>query len=411
MNLEKILSLLYEIGLTEQEEEITLITDEPKIPTYLCFPNNIAAPKYNTREVFGQGIDLNRKKAQIKAIAECLERLCLFNPVQNFITAEFKEGESFVDPTLFFCYSDEQVPNKEEVLKEIKRGIYRWMPVINLKDNKKYLIPAQLVFLSSIFDDELQIRKERISTGTAFGMVSTNYALKEGFMECVERDACISSYLKKRSLRKIVDFPSRIQNLVDYLQRYQLEPFIFDAASDLNIPTVLVITLDRTGIGPAINIGSKSSTNYKDAIEYALLESIHCRRQARIMKNFYFPEKFPTESEINCMDSRFYYWYSVDRINDLNFWLESKQFVKYKDLKQKNLTFEQALHMITENHHFNVFVADITLPEIKEKGFEVLKVVIPELHPLYLDENAKALYSIHYGQIKEDKTLKPHPFT
>jgi hypothetical protein len=67
--------------------------------------------------------------------------------------------------------------------------------------------------------------------------------------------------------------------------------------------------------------------------------------------------------------------------------------------------------MITENHHFNVFVADITLPEIKEKGFEVLKVVIPELHPLYLDENAKALYSIHYGQIKEDKTLKPHPFT
>ena len=58
-----------------------------------------------------------------------------------------------------------------------------------------------------------------------------------------------------------------------------------------------------------------------------------------------------------------------------------------------------------------MFVADITLPEIKEKGFEVLKVIIPELHPLYLDERAKALYSVHYGSIKDNPDLKPHPLT
>ena len=61
--------------------------------------------------------------------------------------------------------------------------------------------------------------------------------------------------------------------------------------------------------------------------------------------------------------------------------------------------------------NFNILVTDITLPEIKEQGFESLKVIIPELHPLYLDESAKALYSIHHGEIKDDPTLKPHPVT
>jgi len=50
------------------------------------------------------------------------------------------------------------------------------------------------------------------------------------------------------------------------------------------------------------------------------------------------------------------------------------------------------------------------LPEIREKGFQVLKAVIPDLHPMYLSETAKMLYSNHYGNIK-DKKLKPHPLT
>ena len=60
---------------------------------------------------------------------------------------------------------------------------------------------------------------------------------------------------------------------------------------------------------------------------------------------------------------------------------------------------------------YHLFVADVTLPEIRAEGFEALKVVIPELHPLYLDERAKSLYSAHHGEIQEDGSLKPHPFT
>jgi AICAR transformylase/IMP cyclohydrolase PurH len=60
---------------------------------------------------------------------------------------------------------------------------------------------------------------------------------------------------------------------------------------------------------------------------------------------------------------------------------------------------------------YHLYSADITLPEIADAGFEVKKVIVPELHPLYLDERAKYLYSKHAGELKEDKSLAPHPFT
>jgi len=53
----------------------------------------------------------------------------------------------------------------------------------------------------------------------------------------------------------------------------------------------------------------------------------------------------------------------------------------------------------------------IQIEYIRDSGFQITKVIIPELHPLYLDERAKALYSVHHGLIEEDAGLKPHPFT
>jgi hypothetical protein len=59
---------------------------------------------------------------------------------------------------------------------------------------------------------------------------------------------------------------------------------------------------------------------------------------------------------------------------------------------------------------YHVLVADITLPEIAHAGFEVLKVVIPELHAPYLDERARTRYSVRHGLIARDACLAPHPF-
>ncbi len=409
MEVDKILRLLHEIKLGRLENMV-LITDEPKIPGYLCFPADEVSKKFDTNNVFGQGFDTNRTKAQIKAMAEFLERLCLSNPnKERFVKCNYDNTSKFIDPAAFFCYSEEQVTNRSSILEGLRLGKYDWLVAKNLTTNENCLVPTQLVFLCDGFN-ELSIRKESISTGAAVGLIDSNHALINGFMESIERDACIYSYLTKRECSQIINLPDESQELVNYLKRYRLYTYIFDITSDLNIPTVFVITLDHSGIGAAVNVGSRSSVTYEEAIKYAILESIQCRRTSRVVKEFQFPEKVPDESEITCLDNRFFYWYPLERINNLNFWLKNQDSVDYEELKQGAISFGQALKSV-QSRGYNILVADMTLPELKNGGFEALKVIIPELHPLYLDERAKALYSAHYGSIRNDKNLKPHFFT
>ena len=411
MDLEDNLVRLRQIGLSKNEEEVIVISDEPKIPSYLCFPNEEAEKRFKTKNVFGQGFHTNRTLARIKSVGEFLERLCLENPQKDkLFKYKFELGEEFIDPILFCCYSEEQIPDRQKFLLELKNKVYYWFFVKDILSNKKMFLPAQLIFLSEQFDEEFPIRIERISTGAALGPIETENAFETGFLEVIERDACIYSYLTRRRISRIVDLPSRINELVEYLKRYNLETNIFDVTIDLNIPTVMVITTDRTGIGPAVNIGSKADFNYENAIERAVLESIQCRRTARFMKELDYSKQLPKEDEIVSMDHRFYYWYPIERMSNLSFWLDNFNKVSYNQLIEGNTTFKKVIDTFTKlNYH--IFIANITLPEIKDKGFEVLKVIIPELHPLYLNERAKALYSVHYGNIPNNPILKPHPLT
>lgn len=409
MNLEAVLKSLLRVGLSISEETV-LITDEPKFPSFWALPSKKSQEDNYFTPFFGQALDTNKTLAEVRATAEFLERLCLYNPdKKKFICSGYEPNTNFIDPCLFDCYSEEQVKDRNGLPIALRENTYQWFPAKNIIKNQKIFLPAQLIFLSSDFDTETRIRGESISTGTALGLKSTASAFSTGLLETIERDACISAYLLKKEIKKVVNFPTRIQNLIDYLGRYQLETYIFDITTDLQIPSVLAIVLDRSGIGAAVNIGSKSHYSYKKAVEYAILESIQCRRVARISGNV-DDRNLPTEKEIYSIDQRYDYWSPLQRIQDINSWINTNRTVDYTKLRFSNTKQSEALKNIKEKG-YNIFVADITLPFLKRAGFEVLKVIIPELHPLYLDERAKMLHSVHYGDIPNDSHLKPHFFT
>ncbi len=414
MSIKETLESLSDINLFVEPQEMIVFTDEPKIPGYLTFANETCSAKYNTNDVFGQGYDPNRKLAKIKSMGEFLERLCLYNPQLELLSyGKFKNNGYQIDPNDFYCYSEEQ-ENIDSVKSKISGESYRWLECYDYFKDRNVMIPAHLIFLFG-FENEFSVRNESITTGAALGPVShndieNNITFQKCLLETIERDACISSYLTKRNLPRIVEVPKDIENILEYLKRYELESYVFDATTDLGVPTVLTATIDKSGIGPAVNIGSRSEFNYKDAILYSILESIHSRAHIRIMKDVEFPDKFPNEEEVTSLKNRIYYWYPTQRINDLSFWLNNSSTIEYKKLIKNKKTPKKILDIIKDKD-FNIYVADITLPEIKEGGFQVLKVVIPELHSLYLDERAKSLYSVHFGAIPNDKELKPHPMT
>lgn len=396
-----------DIGLASSPGEVPLLTDEPNFHSYFTVPNEIAEGKYNTENIYGQGFDLDLGVSKIKSVGEMLERLCLSNPQGNFITSCFSRNGEFILPSSFFCYSREQTPDLGEKKEELDKGEYQWMEAKRIPEGSSVYIPAQIVFLSRAFGDEYGLRKEQISTGAAFGKKGEDRALKSGFLESVERDAVMAFYLKKIEGRKMCDFPEEIEELLGYLRRYQLETHLFDVTTDLEIPSIFALTLDYTGVGEAVNVGSSSSLSYREAINKAIMESIQCRRIGRTSKKFLESDSVE-ELEINSLESRLIYWRDLSRIKNVRHLIEEKPMISFQDLPRKRISLNQAV-MNVSSRDFNILVVDITLPEIEREGFEALKVIIPELHPLYLDERAKALYSVHHGEIKDDPTLGPHP--
>ena len=270
------------------------------------------------------------------------------------------------------------------------------------------MLPAQLIYLNSDFNDGLMLRREQITTGAAFNKKNNdNLAFKAGFLEVIERDAYITSYLTKRKIPEIKNFPKIIQNMIEYLDRYKLKCHVFDITTDLNVPTFMTITIDDTGIGPAVDVGTSSGYDYTDTIYHSIKESIQARRVSRFLKETGFYSV--TNDVVKTMQDRYYYWYEVNKIKDLNFWLNNNDKISYDRLPTYSKSLQETKSIFSEKN-YHIYVADITIDELKCVGFEVLKVIIPELHPLYLDERAKSLFSIHGGIISDDITLKPHPF-
>lgn len=404
MESQRLLNKMIGVGLTEEPFKAMEFTDEPKTPCFITIPNENARNKYISEDVGGQGHHPDETCAKIKSVGECLERLCLFNPGTKELDFSIA---SDIDIAIFNCYSEEQLEDKNKWLKKLRQGRYKLWPAKDCFKKKNLNLPAQLFFLN-IGTDEVSIRGERISTGTALGLRGTDEAFKRGFLEVVERDSFITSYLKQRIMHEIINLPEKVRSFLEYLERYRLEAHLYDATTDLGIPTVIAIVFDRTGIGPAVNIGAKADFDFENAMFGALLESVQPRRPSRFKKesnpNFAFPK------EAYSMENRYYYWYNPERLHDIDFWIGSCPKINYSRLSEMTVSLNKAMDEL-KSRGYHVFLGDLTLPEIRRAGFEVIKVLIPELHPLYLSERHKALYSVHAGQISDNPALKPHPFS
>ena len=99
-----------------------------------------------------------------------------------------------------------------------------------------------------------------------------------------------------------------------------------------------------------------------------------------------------------------------------------KDFSKLKNPSSK-IDKENAELLINEllKKNYNVFVVDLTTPQVRELGLNVIKVLVPELLPLYHDEEYpykgnKRLYQVpielglRKKMIAEEEINSSHPF-
>ncbi|RLA73096.1 MAG: hypothetical protein DRG30_06675, partial [Epsilonproteobacteria bacterium] len=196
--------------------------------------------------------------ALVKCLGESVERVSTQSYFdKNQIYSTFKKlKQDAISPTSVSLFTKKQLTQKEYIKYRVtENSQLSWTSGYSLFNLKEVLIPTQLVYYSYKHKSEEGMFGPLISTGAAGGG-SLSAAILRGVYEVVERDSFMIFYLnklpgKKINLTSIAD--KRVKKALEVCGRYRLTWHAINITSDLEIPVIVSILVDETGIGSAVS--------------------------------------------------------------------------------------------------------------------------------------------------------------
>jgi len=117
--------------------------------------------------------------------------------------------------------------------------------------------------------------------------------------------------------------PPRIQRLANRVTAHGLELSVMDGTTDLCVPAVIAILVDRVS-RPAVTVAASAGPDATAVLESALEEVVQTRLAG--IYQLEQTDRSPaavTLQEISSYEDRRLFWSVQDRISDLEFWIES----------------------------------------------------------------------------------------
>jgi ribosomal protein S12 methylthiotransferase accessory factor len=435
----------FKTGIVRALIEYARRNDEPKFFTYtawLC--NTVPFSDVNVQR-YSASTALTRHEAMMKALGEAVERYCsAVYRVHDFVYASYRElGDRAVAPQRFLSFSQKQMaadPFQQFRFDDDTR--FRWVQGYSLTQHRPLYVPAQLIYVPYVYTDEPMLRFP-ISAGKSLGP-SYAWALYHGICELVERDAWMITYLNKLPREQVELEASHNETLAKMnplFRKYGLDLYVYDITTDIPIPSMLAILVDRSGRGPTLLSGASTGLDPEDAVIGAIEEAQQLRPSLQdvLLRNSHTREILQVKRNpnlIRCVYElpggvsgnllRLLYWSGLEMIDELDFLLNSDNKKRIDDIPNASSTdlrdnLRTVLDVL-EKRNCEVIFVDVTTPDVKCLGLKVVSVVIPELMPLYLDEAYKylgneRLYSVPKTlgyrttpSREEDLNPIPHPF-
>ena len=282
-------------------------------------------------------------------------------------------------------------------------------------------IPAQTIYLDSRFWKTEPHFLPTITTGAAGGFDHEGTLLR-AIYEVIERDSLMCVYLTKSRPKKIntsTILSQKIQNILTYLKRYLLEPHIFETTTNIQIPSCLVILIDKSGLGPRITLSAKAGQNIESALCGALEESVLTRQWVRRIITEKYPLPVEVPEKLISFEDRAKFWLPEKMTKHLDFLLTIPETRTIRTAGKKLSVREQlkSCQTLLTKAGYSIYFSSIEHDVCQKLHYRVYKAVIPGLQPLYINESG-ALYfptrlrtvAHYFGNNTYILNTIPHPF-
>jgi ribosomal protein S12 methylthiotransferase accessory factor len=435
----KITSYLKQHRILKAIQQSNAFTDIPQIPLFTAtledhHCENISAITH----LGGSGASLKKERAMWKALCESMERYCAVFGIEEkpMIKASYRAIErKAINPKEIVSFSEEQ---KELEWYQKSRydddTVFSWAAGFSFDTGKEIFLPAQVLSLRGTYQNEEKIIRLPISTGQA-GDFSLEGAIYAGLCEAIERDAFMIYWLNRLTPR-IIDTTGiadeEIQALLRAYQRYYFDVHILDITTDIQVPTVLAVVIDKTGNGPAVSVAAKTDLDFLRAVKGALEEVfqiLSVGRYLMVTRPGYYDRSINEPNPLlvvpynlsTAIEDRILLWSYPQMITRIKFFIngEKKKIDtanSIDDLSAKEKLAKVVVEL--QKRNLSSYYIETTTKIIKATGFRAVSTLVPGLQPLYLNEHFPYLGGERLRSVPQrlgyhrasNFNTDPHPF-
>jgi ribosomal protein S12 methylthiotransferase accessory factor len=333
-------------------------------------------------DLAGYGTARDEDTARIRACCEALERYCsIMYPVSDVLVATADElGGDALDPRrLPQCSPRERSrAHPDHRLRLPDPGTTEhWVKGYSLTSGKEIWLPLSVAYLG-LPDPLTHLAVFPESTGFAAGS-SYEDAILSALCEVIERDSLAIWWLHQLPMPRIElgdAIGPALDEMIGRARRVGLETHLFDLTSDLGVPVVgLVQTSSRDR--PRVVVMGACRTNGSDAALRVVEEAGSLRLALR------WPGPGVGEHTVRqgapCAPIDFGLLYAGDGAQE-RFKFATRDAPiqsRFPDPIDSADPLGAIVKMLAAKD-FEVFVVDVTMPEVRSAGIVVVRVIVPE---------------------------------
>ena len=342
----------------------------------------------------GAGGSVDSQHAGTLAVAEALERYasCAYSRDQ-FIWATARElGTDALDlDQVPRCSATELDHPACPVLAPDKDAPIRWVRGVSLTDPRPIWVPAVMTYLHIPPLSRGERFTTPISTGCAAHEVLAA-ALVSAICEVVERDAISVTWLQQLAIPRIEldEVPDELAAYLDVCRRDNSQHHLFDATSDVGIPTVYSVHVSPASATCRTMVMCATSLDPARAAAKVLREAASARIALEVPR-----AAAANWDDIATVYHGAIYMGSPERADAFRFLLDSPARRRFADLPVLETgDHEQNLALVVDRLvrlGFDAVAVDLTTDEALRAGMRVVRVVIPQLQPLSFRYRARYL--------------------